>query len=64
MKELILNEMEYIFGGFNLFGVVSSFVSFVVNFGVGFIFFVLIFGIVFVFFVGDSVMVFGFFLIG
>lgn len=36
MKELTLNEMEYISGGFNLFGAASSFASFVANSGVGF----------------------------
>ncbi len=29
MKELTLNEMEYISGGFNLFGAASGFASFV-----------------------------------
>ncbi|VTN98784.1 Uncharacterised protein [Klebsiella pneumoniae] len=36
MKELTLNEMEYISGGFNLFGAASGFASFVANSGVGF----------------------------
>ena len=31
MKELTLNEMEYISGGFNLFGAASGFASFVAN---------------------------------
>jgi hypothetical protein len=41
MKELTLNEMEYISGGFNLFGAASGFASFVANSGVGFTSFVL-----------------------
>lgn len=38
MKELTLNEMEYISGGFNLFGAASGFANFVANSGVGFTF--------------------------
>ena len=41
MKELTLNEMVYISGGFNLFGAANGFASFVANSGVGFTSFVL-----------------------
>ncbi len=64
MKELTLNEMEYISGGFNLFGAASSFASFVANSGVGFTSFVLTSGTAFASFVGDSAMAFGSFLTG
>jgi hypothetical protein len=40
MKELTLNEMDYISGGFNLFGAASGFASFVANSGIGFTSFV------------------------
>ena len=56
MKELTLNEMEYISGGFNLFGAASGFASFVANSGVGFTSFVLTSGTAFASFVGDSAM--------
>ena len=62
MKELTLNEMEYISGGFNLFGAASGFASFVANSGVGFTSFVLTSGTAFA--VGDSAMAFGSFLTG
>ena len=64
MKELTLNEMEYISGGFNLFGAASGFASFVANSGVGFTSFVLTSGTAFASFVGDSAMAFGSFLTG
>ena len=64
MKELTLNEMEYISGGFNLFGAASGFASFVANSGVGFTSFVLTSGSAFASFVGDSAMAFGSFLTG
>lgn len=64
MKELTLNEMEYISGGFNLFGAANGFASFVANSAVGFTSFVLTSGTAFASFVGDSAMAFGSFLTG
>jgi len=64
VKELSLNEMHYISGGFNLFGAATGFTSFVYNSAVGFGSFVATSGTAFADFVVDSAIAFGSFVVG